>query len=286
MAKVLITGTSTGIGLASALAFGRRGHQVYATMRNPQRSPQLGEMAASEGLPIQVSVMDVDSDDSVSEAIGKIREQSGGIHVLVNNAGIEVSGSIEELPLSEFRRVMETNYFGALRCIQAVVGEMRERRSGSIINVASVAGKISCSPMTPYAASKFALEALSEGLAQEMKAFNVRVAIVEPGIIDTPMARHIEEPPAESEYPQIFRYSRMFLAALKSPVEPTIVAEKILEIAEGDGWQLRHPVGPDSEPFLGWRAAMSDEEWIDWGAKNDDDWYEALEKDFGLDARP
>ncbi len=140
MARVLITGTSTGIGLASALAFGRRGHQVYATMRNPQRSPQLGEMAASEGLPIQVSVMDVDSDDSVSEAIGKIREQSGGIHVLVNNAGIEVSGSIEELPLSEFRRVMETNYFGALRCIQAVVGEMRERRSGSIINVASVAG--------------------------------------------------------------------------------------------------------------------------------------------------
>ncbi len=119
-----------------------------------------------------------------------------------------------------------------------------------------------------------------------MKAFNVRVDIVEPGIIDTPMSRHIEEPPAESAYPQIFRFSRMFLAALKSPVEPTIVAEKILEIAEGDGWQLRHPVGPDSEPFLGWRAAMSDEEWIDWGAKNDDDWYEALEKDFGLDARP
>ena len=286
MARVLITGTSTGIGLATALAFGRKGHQVYATMRNPKRSPELGQMAASESLPIQVSVMDVDSDDSVTEAIGEIREQSGGIDVLVNNAGIEVSGSIEELALSEFRRVMETNYFGALRCIQAVVGEMRERRSGSIINVTSVAGKISFSPMTPYAASKFALEALSESLAQEMKSFNVRVAIVEPGIIDTSMARRLADSPAESKYPQVVRFSRMFVAALKSPVEPALVADKILEIAVGDGWRLRHPVGPDAEPFLGWRAAMSDEEWADWGAQNDDDWYDALEKDFGLDARP
>ena len=108
--------------------------------------------------------------------------------MLVNNAGVERSGSVEELPLAEIRAVMETNYFGALRCIQAVVPHMRQRRNGCIINIASVAGRIANSPLGCYAASKFALEAISEALGQEMKTFNVRVAIVEPGIIDTPMA--------------------------------------------------------------------------------------------------
>ena len=286
MARVLITGTSTGIGLASALAFGRRGHQVYATMRNRQRSPQLGQMAASEGLPIQVSVMDVDSDESVSKAIVAIRQKSGGIDVLVNNAGVLKSGAIEELPLSDFRQAMETNYFGPLRCIQAVVGEMRERRSGCIINVTSIAGRISASPQSAYAASKWAFEALSEGLAQELKPFNVRVAIVEPGIIDTPMARGAEQAAGESNYSQGDRFSRLFQAVLKNPVDPSIVADKILEIGEGDSWQLRHPVGPDAVPFLEWRFGKTDEEWVAWGAQSDDEWYDSVERDFGIDARP
>jgi NAD(P)-dependent dehydrogenase (short-subunit alcohol dehydrogenase family) len=286
MSKILITGTSRGIGLATALAFGRAGHEVYATMRNPQQAPELAQTAAAEGLRVHISAMDVDSDNSVVEAIAGILEQSSGIDVLVNNAGIDRAGAVEELPLAEFRQTMETNYFGTIRCIQALVGGMRARGSGCIINIASVAGKISSSPLTPYSASKFAVEALSEGLAQEMKPHNVRVAIVEPGIIDTAMARRIEVPPPESKYPQVHRFSRMFLAALQQPVSPSVVADKILEIADSGTWQLRHPVGPDAEPFLAWRAAMGDEEWVDWGAKSDDEWYDALEKDFGLDARP
>src|SRR6266436_5873963 len=102
------------------------------------------------------------------------------LDVLVNNAGVERHGSIEELPMEAFRSTMETNYFGALRCIRAVLPGMRERRSGCIVNVTSVAGRLATAPMAPYTASKFALEALSEVLAQEMKPFNVRVAIVEP----------------------------------------------------------------------------------------------------------
>ena len=202
MASVLITGTSTGIGLATALTLGRAGHKVYATMRNPSRAPELGERAAQEKLPIKISVMDVDSDSSVKTGIANIQKDAGQIDVLVNNAGIERNGSIEELALSEFRAVMETNYFGALRCIQAVVPQMRQRKSGCIINVSSVAGRVATSPLAPYTASKFALEALSDALAQEMKMFNVRVAIVEPGIIDTPMARGLEEPPDGTPYPQ------------------------------------------------------------------------------------
>jgi NAD(P)-dependent dehydrogenase (short-subunit alcohol dehydrogenase family) len=286
MASVLITGTSTGIGLATALAFGRAGHKVYATMRNPDRAPELAQTAATEKLPISISAMDVDSDASVKEGVGKILQGVGPLDVLVNNAGIERTGSIEELPLAEFRAVMETNYFGAIRCIQAVLPTMRERRSGCIINVTSVAGRIACSPLAPYTASKFALEALSESLAQELKPFNVRVAVVQPGIIETAMSRRIETVHASSPYPQQRRFAGMFAASLKNPAPPSVVAEKVLEIADSGTWQLRHPVGPDAAPFLAWRNAMSDEQWVDWGAMNDDDWYRRVEADFGLDARP
>ncbi len=139
----------------------------------------------------------------------------------MNNAGIEGSGSVEELPMAAFKAVMETNYFGALRCIQALAPHMRERRKGFIINISSVAGRIACAPLTSYMASKWALEALSEGLAGEMKTFNVRVAIVEPGIIDTAMARRIGEPPDHSPYRQTTRFAALFEASQKNPAPPS-----------------------------------------------------------------
>ena len=286
MATVLITGTSTGIGFATALAFGRAGHRVAATMRNPSRAPELANIAAEGNLPITVSAMDVDADASVTEAIGRIEREIGPIDVLVNNAGIERTGSVEELPLEDFRAVMETNYFGPIRCIQAVIPAMRRRRSGCIINVASIAGRIASSPFAPYTASKFALEALSEALAQEVKPFNVRVAIVEPGIIDTPMARHLGVVQSPSPYPHRRRFAALFTAALKNPTPPSLVADKVLEIATSGTWQLRHPVGPDAAPFIGWRQAMSDEAWVENGALDDDAWYARIKADFGVDARP
>jgi NAD(P)-dependent dehydrogenase (short-subunit alcohol dehydrogenase family) len=278
MGSVLITGTSKGIGFEAALAFGRAGHTVHATMRTPSQSPELAEIAAREKLPIIVSAMDVDSDESVSRGIAAILKNSP-IDVLINNAGIEKAGSVEELPLDEFRAVMETNYFGAIRCIQALVPQMRQRRSGCIINVTSVAGRISSAPLTPYSASKWALEALSEGLAGEMKTFGVRVLIVEPGIIDTAMARRIGVPSSPSPYRQRERFAAMFTAALKTPVHPSLVAKKILELAESDTWQLRHPVGPDAIPFLQWRAGMTDEAWVDLNAADDETWNRGLKGD-------
>jgi len=285
MANVLITGCSTGIGLATALEFGRAGHTVYATMRNPIGAPRLGEIARQEALPISIVTMDVDSDRSVAETVERIDDQRGRIDALINNAGIERTGSIEELPMEAFRATMETNYFGALRCIRAVLPKMRESRSVCIINVSSVAGRLACSPFGPYTASKWALEALSEVLAQELKAFNVRVAIVEPGIIDTPMARRIETRSGGTHYPQGVRFAGMFEAALATPRPPSIVAEKIREVVESGTWKLRHPAGPDAEPFLGWRASMTDEQWVEWGGLEDDAWYARVQKDFGLDAR-
>jgi len=268
MASVLITGTSKGIGLETALAFARAGHKVHATMRNPLQSPTLAATAAREKLPITVSTMDVDSDQSVSDAITAILKD-GPIDVLVNNAGVEGVGSVEEFSLAGFRAIMETNYFGALRCIQAVVPEMRAKQSGCIINITSVAGRICCPPLTSYCASKWALEALSEGLAGELKTFNIRVAIVEPGIIDTAMARRIGDPAPGSPYGQTARFSALFTNALKNPVPPSVVAEKILEVATSESWHLRHPVGPDAVPFLEWRSKMTDEEWIETQAGDD-----------------
>jgi NAD(P)-dependent dehydrogenase (short-subunit alcohol dehydrogenase family) len=286
MASVLITGTSKGIGLEAALAFGRAGHKVHATMRNPSQSPSLAEMAAREKLPITVSIMDVDSDESVNRAIEALLRDHGPIDILVNNAGVERAGSVEELPLAAFRDVMETNYFGAIRCIQALVPQMRKARNGCIINVTSVAGRITSSPLSPYTASKWALEALSEALAGEMKTFNVRVAIVEPGIIDTAMARRIGDAPSDSPYKQPARFASLFAASLKNPVSPSVVAQKILEIADSGTWQLRHPVGPDAEPFLQWRKQMTDEEWVNLNASDDETWYRRVESDFSLNTRP
>jgi NAD(P)-dependent dehydrogenase (short-subunit alcohol dehydrogenase family) len=286
MPTVLITGTSRGIGLETALAFARAGHTVFATMRNPSASPALAEIASREQLPIIIYTIDVDSDSSVSSTIAEIQQTHGQIDILVNNAGIERTGSIEETPFAHFREVMETNYFGVLRCMQAVIPEMRKRRSGCIINVSSVAGRIASAPLTPYMASKWALEALSEGVAGEMKMFNVRVAIIEPGIIDTDMARNIRDCDSTSPYPHRERFSAIFTAALKQPTPPSLVAQKILEVAESDGWQLRHPVGPDGAPFLQWRNSMSDEEWVAYNASDNETFFKNFERDFGLSAQP
>jgi NAD(P)-dependent dehydrogenase (short-subunit alcohol dehydrogenase family) len=284
MATALITGTSKGIGLATALVLARAGHKVHATMRDTSRATTLEKIAKQENLAIQIAAMDVDSDSSVRSTIETI-QKSGPIEVLINNAGIERRGSVEELPISEARAIMETNYFGVIRCVQAVLPAMRARRNGCIVNVTSVGGRIASPPLTAYSASKFALEALSEGLAQEAKSFNIRVVIVQPGIINTDMAQRISTEPAPSVYPQSRRMAGLFTSSLQKPTPPEFVAQKILEIMESDSWQLRYPVGPDAAGYLQWRATMSDEQWVDWGAAADETWYENVKNTFGLDAR-
>ena len=287
MAIALITGTSTGIGLATAVALSRAGHHVYATMRNPDHAPELHTIATQEALPIVILPLDVDDDGSVQGAVAHVLAERGRIDVLVNNAGITPLGPIEERPLTEFRQTMETNFFGAVRCIQNVLPHMREQRSGCIVNVTSVAGRVAQAAQGPYSASKFALEAVSEVLAQEVKTFNIRVAIVEPCIIQTPIFDKIGTIRAETRYPQERRLRALFAASLAQPVSPAVVGEQIRQIVESESWQLRYPVGSDAVAFLAWRAGMSDEAWIDFGATQDDEaWCARIAQDFGLDIRP
>jgi len=284
MKSVLVTGTSKGIGFETVLSFARGGYKVFATMRNLEAATILKNHIADESLSVTIYKMDVDSDESVKHCIETIIKEHGTIDVLVNNAGIERHGSIEELPMADFKAVMETNYFGVIRCIQAVLPQMRENKNGCIINVGSVSGKIACTPLSAYCASKYALEALSESLAQEVKPFNIRVSILEPGIIDTKMAHDISVD-SNSIYPQVLRFGAMFEESLKQPTPPSLVADTMLEIANSDMWKLKHPVGPTALPFLGWRASMTDEQWVDWNALTDEEWYNAVQATFGMDVR-
>src|SRR3954471_4795258 len=171
--RVLITGCSTGIGRAAAEELTSRGHTVIATARKRETLADL-DVAARLAL-------DVDSDESVAAALAA----AGELDVLVNNAGVGVGGPVEKVPLAEVRRMFETNVFGAVRMMQAVLPAMRERGSGTVVNVTSVAG-VAVSPLSAfYSATKFALEAITEAARLELGHFGVRVLSVEPGYIET-----------------------------------------------------------------------------------------------------
>jgi len=262
----LITGSSRGIGRATALALGRAGYRVLATMRDPSAARELADVARREALPIELSPLDVDSDASVREAIGRLERAHGTPDVLINNAGVVRHGSIEETPIDDFRAAMETNFLGAIRCIQAVLPGMRARRSGCIVNISSVAGRVVNPPMGPYAASKFAVEAMSEALAQEVRPFGIRVVVVEPGVIDTAMPRSVTRPSDRSIYPHGKRMAGYFTKALQTPVSPDVVAQAIRDLLASDEQRFRYPVGPDAAPLLEWRASLTDEEFIAHGA--------------------
>ena len=289
MATVLVTGASTGFGEVTALHLARNGHTVVATMRTPERSPQLLEAAAAEELPLTVLQLDVTDQASVDAAMAAARSSVGPIDVLVSNAGIFTLKPIEETELEEFQAIMETNYLGSLRCIKALLPEMRERRSGTIVVVSSVAGRISAHSLGAYAASKHALGAASEALAQEVRPHGIQVRLIEPGIIATPMTeRRRNRAPENTHYPAQYRWQAVFdQLVVDPPTSPLEVAEKIEEVMETESDQFRWLVGPTAEPFMGWRQSFTDEAWVEYnGLADDEPWYATFEGAFAMDIRP
>ena len=179
---VVITGCSSGIGLETALAFARRGDQVFATMRATGKSTPLLDRAADENLTIEIVELDVRSDESVADAIAEVRRAAGRIDVLVNNAGVGYGNPVEEMDPSGWQALFDTNLYGPIRMVQAVVGEMRARGSGAIVNIGSAAGHIPGGAfMAFYAASKHAIRAFTESLYAELHTFGITVRVVEPG---------------------------------------------------------------------------------------------------------
>jgi NAD(P)-dependent dehydrogenase (short-subunit alcohol dehydrogenase family) len=285
MAVVLITGTSSGIGLATALALARGGHKVAATMRNLDASDELRRLADAEGLSITILPLDVDDDASVAVAFAAALAEHGRIDAVVNNAGIGAPGAVAETPIDTFRRTMETNYFGALRCIKAALPGMIAQRSGCIVNVSSVSGRVAIAPMAAYAASKHALEALSECLAQEVATVGIRVVLVEPGPIATAIAGRVSQDRPQTAYPQARRLGALFSAVMKEPTPPDAVALLIRQVIESGSRQLRYPAGPVAPRVFAWRARTSDEEWIGLFGGDDAAWATAVRQNLGIDPK-
>jgi NAD(P)-dependent dehydrogenase (short-subunit alcohol dehydrogenase family) len=252
---VLITGCSSGFGLEAALAFARRGDTTCATMRNVAKADALRKRAADEGLDVDVVALDVTDDRSVTSAVAEIRDRFGPIDVLVNNAGVGYSGAIETVPVDAARSLMETNFWGAFRMIRAVLPEMRERRSGVIVNVTSLAGRIPGSLYNGmYAASKHALGVLSESLASEVNPFNVRVVCIEPGFFSTEIAANsesVDEGIAGSEYEADGEWFRSFMTgSVQSGADPRIVADAIAAAVDDPNTPLHREVGDDADLFI------------------------------------
>ncbi len=272
----VVTGTSTGIGLATSLHLARNGHRVFAGMRNLAKADPLREAAAAEDLSVEVIELDVTSKLSTESAFETVRSV-GPVDVLVNNAGIGGASPLELTPEDEHRQMFETNYFGAVRCIQEVLPSMRERGRGAIVNITSVAGIFATPNQIAYSASKWALECLGESLAHEMCRFGVRVVNIEPGVIMTKIFENSAEATRydkTSPYQPLMRRSGKFYAAgFKVAAQPEEVAGTILQAITADDYKLRWPVGRDALGMAVGRPRVSDEEVVAMGQDLSDEEY-------------
>lgn len=262
MASVLVTGCSSGFGKLTALLFARHGHTVFATMRDIAKAGPLAEVAAEEGIDVRVLALDVDDPESVVAAVAEAEAAVGGaLDVVVNNAGYELRGPVEECRDEEVRAQFETNVIGPLRVMRAVLPAMRARRSGVIVNVSSIAGLVARPFGGAYSASKHALEALSEALHHEVRDDGVRIALVEPGQFETPLLANAVRAAAFDEASPYWERAERFEQAIGRllpdgrPAPAEVVAEVIVAVASDPSAGLRHLVGADAELIMSVRNA-------------------------------
>jgi NAD(P)-dependent dehydrogenase (short-subunit alcohol dehydrogenase family) len=173
----VVTGANSGIGRATSIHLAKQGHRVAGTVRSIVKAEKLQAMAADAGVEVELFELDVADDDSVRDGFAEILAATGRVDHLVNNAGVGGNAVAEECPPQSYLDVMNVNLCGAVRCLQAVLPQMRERGSGTVVNISSVAGRIAAIAQSPYVASKWAFEGLSEGLAQELAPFEVAEVI-------------------------------------------------------------------------------------------------------------
>jgi NAD(P)-dependent dehydrogenase (short-subunit alcohol dehydrogenase family) len=285
----VVTGANSGIGRATAIHLAQRGHTVYGTVRASARLDKLLAMAEQAGVEIHLVELDIADDDSVRDGFARILDEAGRVDTLVNNAGIGGNGVAEEASPSLYLDVMNVNLCGAVRCLQAVLPQMRERGSGSIVNVTSVAGRVAAIGQSPYVASKFALEGLSEGLAQELAPFGIRVVIIEPGVTKSAIfAKSVDAPNATGAYDAPYRRMFQFYATgLEHATDPIEVAEVIYHAITTDEPTLRYAMSWGGKTLVERRALIDDHDWVALGAlQHDSDYYHRFEELFDLDISP
>jgi NAD(P)-dependent dehydrogenase (short-subunit alcohol dehydrogenase family) len=264
MSVVLITGCSSGIGLETAVAFARAGDTVVATMRNLGKADALRKAAADAGVEVDLVALDVTSDASASAAVADVLDRHERIDVLVNNAGVGLSGPVEDFPEDQARVTIETDFWGPVRLTRLVLPSMRAQCSGVIVNVGSVVGRLPGFPAYGfYAAAKHALGAISESLAGEVAPFGVRVVCIEPGYYTTKLTDTVDQLDAQidpaSPYAEM---DHVMLDLTKSLLEnggdPVDVGAAIVAAVADQTTPLHVTVGDDAAAFVDlWRQTGS-----------------------------
>jgi NAD(P)-dependent dehydrogenase (short-subunit alcohol dehydrogenase family) len=234
---VLITGASSGVGQATARVLAQKGYTVVGTSRNS---------AGAKSIPgVEMLSLDVRADDSVQACVEAVHHRCGHLDVLINNAGYELAGALEELSQPEVTNQFETNFFGVVRMVNAVLPSMRQRKCGHIINVSSLSGLSAIPFLGIYSATKFALEGYTEALRHEVKPFNIHVSLTQAGFLKTPMMHHRQT--AEHRVSEYDEWRQRALMAIRAHEEngpgPELVAETLLAILSSSNPRLRYLIG-------------------------------------------
>ena len=278
MKVVLVTGCSTGIGLATATLFSEGDYQVIATARSPESSEELVELGKKDN--VLLKTLDVCEQESVDKLFDELNDFD--VDVLVNNAGVGGSGSVENASMDFAKNLMETNYFGSLRMIQKVIPLMRSRRSGAIINVSSQAGRRPFALMSHYCATKYALNGLSESMAHELARFNIRVTLIEPGTVITPIFGKGNSIPEDEENYSILQ-GRMIRQVTKGLTElgcgPEVIAKCMVDFVTTEDPKLHYLLASDAVDNVDVYQKYGPETWVADGEIPDDDEFFSVMKD-------
>jgi NAD(P)-dependent dehydrogenase (short-subunit alcohol dehydrogenase family) len=262
MSVVLITGCSTGIGRELARVCAEAGDRVYATMRDPAKAGDLGELAG-----VTVLALDVTDDESVAKAVDEMLRRAGRIDVVVNNAGIDTLGAIEDIALDKVREIMETNFFGALRVTRRALPAMRAQGAGTIVMVTSLAAVFSSYGEGAYAASKRALEAAAEVLQNEAARWGIRILVIRPGYVDTPIAGKSiagSASPPDSPYRELIRlYGEQDKQGVRQGAPVIEIAREIRDAYTGKSDAFYVPVGNDARQLVPWRRTTDDRQFLE-----------------------
>ena len=250
---ILITGATDGLGKAAALLLAERGYRIFAGGRSPEKRAQLDTLANEKRLPLETLEMDVCDDRSVERAVAVVHQKTGQVDVLINNAGLAYVATVEDMTMEDWRRQFETNFFGVVRVTQAVLPKMRERRSGRIIMISSVAGLVTPPTQGAYSASKHAMEGLSNALRHELYPFGVKTILIEPGYIVTniqqtavELVQPYQEKIQKGAYAKVYRgsWSGAKSSRAKSKTTPEDCARVILKAIEAPKPRARYGVTP------------------------------------------
>jgi len=258
----IVTGASSGIGFETAVILARNGFMTYATMRNLGKSSRLSELAIKEKIDIKIRKLDVNDETGIRKTTEKVISETGRIDVLVNNAGYAIFGAFEETSLDEIREQFETNFFGPVRTIKAVLPIMKKQKGGMIINISSMVGKFGVPFNSAYVASKFALEGITESIRYELHDYGIKIILVEPGIIKSNFFQNIKlSNKSTSSYSKLLKKRIHGIETmLKKASRPVIVAKAILNIINSTNTNIRYLVGHDAEFMIKLKKNTTEEE--------------------------